>query len=727
MQDHEHTISLDKKGDTNYIDNLNLYALNAKKRMDNNISNLDSAIKTFAAEKLKSQNENVQDPKSLLDKINFKTATFDTLKVEDHHIPDFYSSALQTLAEATDLQVGVEWEIYKENNTIIRDARNAKDLKQDSEYSKLSRLFNAARAADRMIRLGDDSEIRSDDDIDKLGKQQIQLIQSKLKEIVEDFQKNDNILMDDKAFNGFLIEVLKQHGKFNLDNKILLKQLNTTKDLAGLEDKKYNICTIFNQQDQYGKDRIAFISEAIVPPLPDDYNANNQKLRQKDRFNAEMVQAYWSTLSAQETIPTQNLKTLPGLRNAYVQTVGEIHNNSELTIFGKTIHTGTISSAIKGQDGTNYIANMNVAHLNKMNKAVHGPNATLTITSLNSADSFFGNKDDKRAVKQLTKAVKKNIDVKRAVTPMNAFRNIFDSKLKVYNDELTSLGQALKSASKEITNQEQKKAYQKVANYLKGSWRKSDTDAIKAVDQLEDDKVKKILKLAIQTKKSMKKSLAAYLIKALNYILIGYPLAAIFRLPSVLLSSDNQSQERTSNMLLLTNLVNDDKNGIDGLKHRMRNISPHCKSGKDRNGGMLIDWAKKTLEFHFGKHENNVDNLKNQISAGHMQRMAGWLGGGTPGGDGLKTHSGLSGKEYSKHIKNIELKSAKKNKIKSCTKYAGEIVLQKIQSQDNSNSQSIKITSQKQFNDLKDKTVYSQTQKIKIKKDLSENLSKSFP
>jgi hypothetical protein len=216
-------------------------------------------------------------------------------------------------------------------------------------------------------------------------------------------------------------------------------------------------------------------------------------------------------------------------------------------------------------------------------------------------------------------------------------------------------------------------------------------------------------------------------------------LAAIFRLPSVLFSSDNQSQERTSNMMLLTNLVNDDKNGIDGLEHRMRNISPHCKSGKDRNGGMLIDWAKKTLEFHFGKNEKTIDNLKNQISAGYMQRMAGWLGGGTPGGDGLKAHSGLSGKEYLPYMENIELKSAKKNKIDNYIEYKGEIILSKtkggeekkidLQSQGNSNYSNkinskdstksgtiIKIENSKQLNDFKSTVGVDKVATVRIKK-----------
>ncbi len=721
--------------------------------MQKNVQDLDQAIKNFAtAEKPEevSENLNFQSMSNkIVQKIDFKLPTFRQLKDAEGHYPDFYSSALQILAQAADLEVGVQWTIDQENNTLIRDTRNASHPLQDSKYSQQSRLLNAARAADRMIRMDSGGgKIMSDTDIDNMnfvvpknsGNYKMKLLDndsaqeirnkkhSKIQAIKDELEKilKNLSAMSEEEFNGFLIGILKEdsfvvnrmqqdleHDSLG-DNKTLLKQLNITKDLAGLEDKKYNICTIFNQTDDEDNTKIAFISEAMIPPLEDDYNIEALKdtvliaNSNKELFNGYMATAYWGALAAQETIPTQNLKTLPGLRNAYVQRIGEISRNPEiggeavLKILGKTIHSGTPSSGLKGQDKSNLIANMNVKHLSAMNKALSRKDAKLTITSLNTP---YFKPDDRRAINQLTAGVKGVEDVERAVTSMNGSRAFVDSKLKPYDNTLKELGKALKEkALQEIhatVNSKQITAYQKVGQYLTSGWLTSDKNAMAAVEALEVGDLKKTLKLAIETKKSIKKSLYTYFTKALgldfggsnnpffNNVLkkiafMAVPIAFLLRLPA-LLSSSNASQERTVNMMSLTALINDQKildlpnvsgENIQGSdnNYRMPDIASSCKSGKDRTGGLLIVFVKRLLGFNFGD-KNQKGNIDAQIKSGHIQGMAGWMGGGTPGANGLKKHCGLTGKEFKPHMNNISLKSAKNNKIKGYIKYKEKIDL----------------------------------------------------
>jgi hypothetical protein len=130
-----------------------------------------------------------------------------------------------------------------------------------------------------------DGVIRDDSALSDDEKTRIQEIKDKLAQVTDAVKTKPIQSIDLKALNGFLVGVLKQDEKYKKD-KDLLKKLNTTKDLAGLEDKKYNICTIYNQLDSSGETRTVFEADAMIPPLADNYEGLKQDvINANNKFN----------------------------------------------------------------------------------------------------------------------------------------------------------------------------------------------------------------------------------------------------------------------------------------------------------------------------------------------------------------------------------------------------------------------------------------------------------
>lgn len=604
------------------------------RQLQTNIDQLQQAIKGFALDTKQSNTTT-----DCLDTIKFDQTTFLGLKTAASHQPDFYSNAIEKLSEAADIEAGVQWTIDKTNNTLIRDARSATGLAQNSIYSQLATAFNSARAADRMIRMTD-GVIRDDSKLNDSEKTRIQEIKDKLEKVTKNVKTNPEQSIDLKSLNGFLVGVLKQDERYSKDkDEKLLKQLNTTKDLAGLEDKKYNVCTIYNQLDSTGETRTVFEADAMIPPLADNYEGLKQDVidanNKKSPFNGNMINAYWGALAAQETIPTQNLKTLPGLRNAYVKQVGEIKADKSIDVFGQTIHTGTVSSGLETKQ-ENQIANANVRHMSAISKSLG--NEQLIITSLNTPVLGV----ESQAWSQLEKGVKKDTNVQSALTPMNSFRRLVSPQVKSYDDSLKKLGNDLKAAHPEV------------GKYLAGDWFASESNAKKSLAKIEDPKVKQTLELAIKTKSAVNEGMLGSFMRWCKSFFVTVEDHGMSR-----------SLRQTGGMTALTSLVN---KGALGKDIKMPAMSVHCKSGKDRTGATSIDSTRRMIEANIGQ---NAQNLEKQINAGHVGKMAEI--GGTPGSVGMKPHCGLNGQIYTKDLLDkVGLKTAKNNKIEESSK--GNIV-----------------------------------------------------
>lgn len=621
--------------------------------LDKNISDLQNAIQNFKLEPEFKGNRTIT---ACLAEIDATQETFKQLKTKESHTPDFYSKAIERLAEASDIEAGVQWKTDKGNNTLIRDAREATGFKSNSVYAQLATAFNAARAADRMIRI-QDGKIRKDEELSEAEKAKIQQIKDKILEVKGAIQGNPQHQIDLKAVNEFLVSVLKQDERYKtLDDEKLYKQLNATKDIAGLEDKKYNICTIFKQ----GEKHTVFESEAMIPPLDSDYESIKGDVlaanKKKDPFNADMVEAYWSTLGAQETIPTQNLKTLPGLRNAYVKSCGEITQDKGIVVFGRMMHTGTVASELKTTT-PNQIADANVKHMAEMAKvSSKAGNTGIVITTLNTPvglGSLGG--IEQKAYDQLDAAVDAIGDpkIKRALTAMNDMKFTASSKIGAYRDVLDELGRNLEKTKKP--------EYKAVGEYLQGKG--SESAAREEINNPKlDSKQKKILEEAINLKSSVEPTVIGSTWRFVKQIpILGLVLSFIARplkfLWNVLRGPKmSSSQKRTAGIAALSAMVN---KGALGEDIKMPVVSVHCKSGKDRTGAIGIDWSRRLFEAMFG---HNQKNLENQVKAGHVGKMAEF--GGTPGCIGMKGHAGLSGEMYTKELLDkIGLKTAGNNKI----------------------------------------------------------------
>jgi hypothetical protein len=628
--------------------------LKAEEVLKRNIENLEEAIQKF---ELAPEFKVTKTAEECLDAIDGSQQTFSALKTKDSHTPDFYSNAIERLAEAADIEAGIQWTINKDNNTLIRDGREGTGLKV-SAYSELATAFNAARAADRMIRI-QGGKIRTDEELtaDEIAK--ITQIKEKILEVKNAIVVNPQQKIDLKAVNEFLVDVLKEDPRYkSLGDEKLYKQLNATKDIAGLEDKKYNICTIFTQYDSEGKPRTVFESEAMIPPLDDKYEEAKAEIlaAQKKDFVATF-EAYWGVLEAQETIPTQNLKTLPGLRNAYIKSVGEITGEGA-KVFGSMMHTGTVASELETKT-PNKIAEMNVRHMSEMGGALSDKG--IVITTLNTPVMFGG--IEKAAYDQLDAAVDKinNPNIKRGLTAMNDMKFVATSRLSAYRDALADLGSQL----------EKKGEHKAVAAYLQGKG--SESAARGEIKDLSDPKQKKILEEAINLKSSVEPTVIGSTWRLIKQIpVLGILLSFLvkpFKMALNLFSGSkmSSSQKRTAGMAALSAMVNSEGLGKD---IKMPCLSVHCKSGKDRTGAIGIDFTRRLIEAMFG---HNKENLEKQINAGHVGKMAEF--GGTPGCVGMKGHAGLSGEMYTEELLDkVGLKTAGNNKISQSKTTSKEIV-----------------------------------------------------
>lgn len=611
--------------------------------MQQNIDNLHDAIIGFDLGKEKP----LTDIKTILNNIQTSELPgFKFFKTQEGHELDFYANAIEKLSQAADAEMGVHWKIDQDNNTLIRDARNTTGPVQNSVYAQLATAFNSARAADRMIRTDDKGNFLTDDALSDPQKKAIKNIKDKLVAITEEVSKGNVEKIDLKALNGFLVGQLKSDEKYKkTKDEKLLKQLNTTKDLAGLEDIKYNVATIYNQGN-----KVVYEADAIIPPLPEnkvkDETFKNQVLdAQKDAFNKKMVGAYWDIVQANKgPFPTQTLGTLPGLRNAWIKDSGIIEDE-KLTSFGKFIHTGTVSSGLKVKD--NMIADINVQHMAKIAQGLNSGNEKIIIASLNTPLLV---KTETQAVSQLNKAINNlnNPNISSALTPMNGMRRMVSSNTKSYDDALMNLGSKL-----ENDNDPNKKT---IGEYLQG--KVSERSAREALNKIENELEKNTLLEAVRTKSAVKESFLGSLLRKM----IG--------------SHDkddkgmSRSLRQTAGMITLTGLIN---NGALGESIKMPVISTHCKSGKDRTGAISIEVQRRFSQVH-----GIENNLEAQVQAGHVQKMAEF--GGTPGNVGLKGHSGLSGKLYEKLLNFIGLKTAKNNKIDELSR--GDIIVNAITMKD---------------------------------------------
>ncbi len=567
--------------------------------------------------------------------------------------PDFYSDAIIKLAEASDREAGVVWKIDETNNTIIRDARNARGLEQNSIYGQLATAFNSCRAADRMIRLKEDG-IRGEG-LSEEEQNRIAEIQKLITEIADRVIKGEVESIDLSALNGELSTILRGDGRYSrLSEDKLLKSMNDMKDLACLEDRKYNICTVYNQKDGKGQDKIVFEAEAIIPPISNEMLANDGSkdsvtAAQKNAFNKSAVAAYWPTLTAQETIPTQCLGTMPGIRNGYVKFIGEV--GTERKSWCKSIHSGTVSSGLKVDGDRNKVASDNVEHI-----ASSISDERIIFTTLNSPvrssilyftpiigwlamailKMFSIVKKENNAYYQLNKAVKNKGDpkVKRALTPLNKMRFIAGQKVRAYDEALVKLGGVLPAE------------YSAVGKYLQGQG--SEKEAYKSLENIGDLTVRATLMEAIRTKSAVNES-----------FVVG-----AFRTTQPDDKGMSRSLRQTAGMIALTSLVN---SGVLGEGIKMPIIAYHCKSGKDRTGAASIEANRRIMSAILGVNDVSSqtakDNLDNQLKAGHTAKLA-EIAGGTPGSIGIRPNPGLEDADtYGDKLAEICLETARNNKI----------------------------------------------------------------
>lgn len=581
--------------------------------------------------------------------------------------PDFYSDAIQKLAQASDMEAGIIWKIDEENNTIIRDAREAKGLEQNSIYGQLATAFNSCRAADRMIRIGEEG-IRADH-LQGYEPKRVEAIRTLVKTIADGVANGNVESIDLNALNRELVSILRGDVRYKgQSDKALLKKMNVTKDLACLEDRKYNICTIYNQQDNNGEKRVVFEGEAIIPPISDEKLKDSgfkQKVidAQKNPFNGNMVTAYFPALTAQETIPTQCLGTLPGVRNGYVKVIGEVKTENKR--WSKSIHTGTVSSVLKIDGDENYVARDNVAHIaNNTPFQEQGVIFTTLNTPIRTpllyaipvigwiikivADRFATVKKENNAYYQLDAAVKSHkgqVKVKRALTPLNKMRVFGGQKIAPYDEALKELGSSIVAE------------HQAVGRYLQGIG--SEKEAYASLKDINNPIVKAALNEAIRTK------------SAVNESFIG----GIFRTVQPDDKGMSRSLRQTAGMIALTSLVN---SGVLGESIKMPVIAYHCKSGKDRTGAVSIEANRRSMNVILGitaDSEIARENLKKQLNAGHTAKLA-EIGGGTPGAIGIRPNPGIESADiYKNLLEKICLRTSKNNKIDKVSQDGQPIVV----------------------------------------------------
>ncbi len=224
---------------------------------------------------------------------------------------------------------------YIKDDSLVRDARkNVKINKEEADsWAHKTQFYNVIRAALFCMEYHE-AELEIDN----------------IKQILTMFNQETSINKKTlEEFNGLIIEQVKQKLGDKYTDKSITKEINIALNYPGLTDTHYNVSTLIKSEDKE-----FVVSSLKLKGFNESIKNKLRILSQKTSFNS--IDEFIAKKSADiiinsehiKVIPTQFSRLVPGLRNAYEESVYKIQTGNKITESSRGYRSG--SPAFLGDD-----------------------------------------------------------------------------------------------------------------------------------------------------------------------------------------------------------------------------------------------------------------------------------------------------------------------------------------------------------------------------------------
>ena len=567
---------------------------------------------------------------------------------------DFFAQAIETLSEIKDKKAGIH--TYKSEDlgngtkALVRDGRDAKQPPIITPESYAIQFLNHTRAA---ISVAEEAGKRGkfSGDLETFKQQAMHDAMAMINHIknVPDAPATEQnapqlLALEERvtSANTKLAVDLINHGIENADQRI-----KSAKDFAGLKDEHYHVVTLSRAKHKDGRSVTVMETEVMNLGLTEDQRKMFEKIKENKDLSKDQDMTWFTSqptwkqdqiratvddvLSEKKVIPTQLRKELPLLRNSYTKVTSVIIGGQERKDILETMHSGTLSIDTGNDNRDAALTKGNIKQL----KQFAGPGEEkIHLNPLTSPVNRF-DLDHKENL-HLTQATKEDPTVTKSTTPFNFLRMAPGGGGR----DFSGFTQALSAIGEKLEDDNLKN----IGAYLKSG---KDSDLKAATEQLsklEDKELRQSLTNAVEAKR---------------------------KIESITYGSDPEHthSQITTHMLLLVSDANREESALQKKlgDDVVSKINTNCASGKDRTGVQEIDATRQAVNQALDLNEQDdqaKQNLRNMLSAGHTQHIAGTQGG-TPGCFGVRPSTAKESKAsvYSEVSNYFGQRTAKLNKF----------------------------------------------------------------
>ena len=521
-----------------------------------------------------------------------------------------YATLIEALEERRDSLCNISRKII--GNQLIRDGRNAQPTTDSENASSFAiQYLNICQAAELLLENAEKKGEILKEEADKARA----TIKLSANEILSNLDNEKNI--DPKARNSALVSILRGvkgvGGAKPFDKGTLTADLNFAKEIVQLDMPCYHVSTISSVKDKERKPRSVVESEVMFLGLTETQKAQFDMIAAGrgseidwydglDNVKQDLIKKYAGTIAKGEhVIPTQLIKSIPLLRNAYTKVTSIVEGDNSLKILMEDNHSGAPTFHGKGdQEGLS-------RETVEQAKSISGAEE-LGLTTLNSSIDVVGL--DSSIVSMSEKMPETMGKVSVVIAPLNRRRGFStDTIKKEYNEPLKQVG--LVAEHLKLENTAKFLSGEKKPGFFNSSYEKA---ALEELNKSElSDEVKADFKTAIEARSKInKKSWGGW---------------SLFGTGAV-----NETLEIVSRMNIISYSMNrgslKDHAVSAGASVAERII--FCKSGKDRTALAEEHISHLSVSNYLGidpAGEIAKENLLSMVNASHAQTMASMQGG----------------------------------------------------------------------------------------------------
>lgn len=545
-----------------------------------------------------------------------------------------WSKAISMLDEIKDNRIGIVW--HKSDNlgvngtgAIVRDARgvttDVKALKQEQGEKYAMQILNEVRGGLALVEKSASSE------------EQKQEARARLNYIAESAMVNMAGLNSSnvKEFNTQIVHSLERGGISKAGKKLVF-----AKEVGNLKDEHCHIVTLTNAKDLAGRVHAVVEADVMLNGLTEEQRYQYETVRDSrkgartqipwfdalDDYKKDLVRDIMpAILSGTKVMPTQFLKEMPGIKNAYEKTtaIKGPDDGERLEVLTQSLHSGTPATRIKvGKREKEQIVRENIKQMQsflspdeKLNLNILYGRVVVPVPGINENDLYDQVHD-----------VSFGKDVSVTASSINRSRHLAGSfsnsagggrDTKTYEEVLQNIAEGLTQSidgGDAILTPESVKFFQ--------TGNKADKQAIeKKIDDIQNPELSTMLKTMVRCRE----------------------LADANTIQSA--DSDNINLEMTAKMNVIIGSAKIEGRALHGVLSedvvkKIPKSADFCKSGKDRTGYAETKISHEGVNAYLGIDKTTdegrklaQENLLSQGAGNHTPEMAGKQGAtvGTPG------------------------------------------------------------------------------------------------